>query len=302
MPHPAELSLLLHRALEPRLARLLELCQVENWQGDPEGLHQVRIASRRVRAVLDLVDSNQYASFKRHTKHLRGLTRALGIPRELDVHVLHLESLRNENHDVLKEAAIEFLLENLDRKRDKARRVMFRRLSKITLKDLNRLLEPPAFPDPLVMAELPQAVWNCLEPWLRSVDEPLVPALEREDVAGLHALRIRVKRLRYTLEILEPAFPNPLEDWLQRLKSVQTALGNHHDLSMLEALLATALEGLLSRQHTALASGVQALATQIEEHRRNHFERFTEFGKAYREAEIFFHLKHALENGSGSMA
>ena len=53
--HPAELAILLHRALEVRLARLQELLDGDHWVEDTEQLHQVRVAARRLGAVLDLV-------------------------------------------------------------------------------------------------------------------------------------------------------------------------------------------------------------------------------------------------------
>lgn len=299
MPHPAELSLLLHRALEPRLRRLLELCSVAGWQEDPEGLHQVRIASRRVRAVLDLVDPELYPGFRKHERHLRRLTKALGTARELDVHAATLEALKSPFPEPLHGAAIEFLLEGLDRRRRKARATMARALQRVVLKDLDRLLAPPEAREPLVMAELPKAVWACLEPWLRAVEDPLPGLLEREDAEAMHVFRIRVKRLRYTLEILEPAFPAPLEDHLQRLKALQTALGRHHDDTMLEAFLWQIHGSLVTRQRPVLASGVLELLGGVAEERRDCFDRFQALGREHRDAVLFFHLKHALEYSPG---
>ena len=295
MPHPAELSLLLHRALEPRLSRLLELCRVDGWQEDPEGLHQVRIASRRVRAVLDLVDPELYPSFKKHEKHLRRLTKALGITRELDVHAATLESLKALNTNTLRGATIEYLLELLERERSKSRRSMARDLAKISLKGLDRMLETPAFPNPLMMTALPSAVWACLEPWIRRVEETMPQLLDQEDAGGLHALRIQVKQLRYTLEVLESAFPAPLEDSLSRLRIIQTTLGLHHDHSLLEALLRGVQAALMANDRVVLASGVMDLLGLVAGDRQGLYMRFQTLGHEHREAMFFFHLKQSLE-------
>jgi CHAD domain-containing protein len=303
MPPPADLSLLLHQALEPRLARLLELCRTEGWQLDPEGLHQVRIASRRVRAVLDLTDPSLYPGFKRHVKHLRGLTRALGLTRELDVHAGTLETLEAQEPDLLPRACIEYLLEQLEQARRGSREEMHRALGKVTLKDLNRLLKEPEFPGALLMRELPQAVWDCLEPWLAKVEDRLPPLLEEEeDAQALHELRIQVKRLRYTLEILEPAFPAPLETWLQHLKDLQTALGQHHDHALLEGWLREVHAGLEARQRGTLASGILDLATRVAQERLVQFERFQTLGREHRKVVQYFHLKHALLGDPGGGA
>ena len=302
MSQPPELSLLLHRALEPRLGRLLELCQVDGWQADTEGLHQVRIASRRVRAVLDLVDPELYPGCKKHERHLRRLTQALGLTRELDVHVASLEALKHQLPEPLWVATAEHLLERLDRKRGKAREAMHRDLERASLKDLDRMLVTPACSVPLVMAELPQAVWHCLEPWVLAVDEALPPLLNQENIPGLHSLRIQVKRLRYTLEILESAFPSPVEDGLQRLKTLQTALGQHHDQAVLEAFLWEVHTTLSAHQRTALTSGVLDLLGMVAETRRAHFERFLTLGQDYREAVLYFHLKQTLGKAAGISA
>jgi len=302
MPHPPALSLLLHRALEPRLARLLELCRVTGWQEDPEGLHQVRIASRRVRAVLDLVDPELYPDIKKHEKRLRRLTQALGITRELDVHAAALEALEKAHPDPFQDATVEHLLELLERQRRKARAAMHQDLEKISLKDLDRLLVTPAFSEPLVMAQLPQAVWDCLAPWIRAVEELLPSLLNQENIPELHRLRIQVKRLRYTLEILESAFPSPVEDSLQRLKTLQTALGRHHDHALLETFLQEAQALLSAHQRPALAAGVLGLLGQVAETRRECFQQIQTLGQAHREAVLFFHLQRALLQAPGPSA
>ena len=300
MSQPAALSMLLHRALEPRVRRLLELCGVPGWQGDPECLHQVRIASRRVRAVLDLADPGRYPGFGRHERRLRRLTRALGLTRELDVHAAALAALQGDGSDPQRGIIVEFLSEGLDRRRRKSRKAVARRLQNVSVKDLDRLLAPPDIPEPLLLAELPAAAWSCLEPWLRAVEDALPGLLEHEEAAALHAFRIRVKRLRYTLEILEPAFPAPLADILLELKNLQTALGLHHDHAVLEAYLWEIHGGLASRGRAALAAGVLEVLGAVAEARRDAFHAFQSLGVRHREAVRFFHLKQALASAPES--
>ncbi|MDE2639541.1 MAG: CHAD domain-containing protein, partial [Chloroflexota bacterium] len=47
--------------------------------------------------------------------------------------------------------------------------------------------------------------------------------------AELHALRIRVKRLRYALEFLAPLYPKAAARLLPRLVELQDGLGRHQD-------------------------------------------------------------------------
>jgi len=290
MPSP-ELSVLLHQALEPRLGRLLELARVENWQHDPEGLHQVRVASRRVRAVLDLADPEVYPGYRRHERRLRRLTNALGATRELDVHLANLEAFKERDPDPVHEAAVEHVQELLERRRKK---VSARELGVIPLEELSGLLTDAALPSMLVSPDLPRAAWECLEPAVRRLQDFLPSLLEQEVAEAMHRMRIQVKKLRYTLEILGPAFPPSLEDWLLRLKAIQTALGEHHDLATLEALLWREHARLTENGRATLATATLDLLGVVAEERRARFERFCALGSELSEAMLFFNLRQML--------
>jgi CHAD domain-containing protein len=268
-----ELSILLHRALEGRVETLMSNLSEPGWQGDPEGLHGVRVASRRVRAVLDLVQPGLYPGFKRQCRKLKDLTRALGRTREMDVHVAILEGLGTRVPGLATCSGMEHALEAIERRRRKARRTMARELDQLNLKNLPQMLQVPSLPDPFRAGDLAGTIWNCLEPWLEGAF-PGAGLLDQEDALGLHALRIRVKRLRYALEVLGPGFPAAPEAQLKHLHALQTALGNHHDHATLEALLERLHHGLRSRGRAVLAAGIQDVLVQIGEERLTAFEQF----------------------------
>ncbi len=270
--HALELSILLHRALEARVERLCGLLADPAWLRDPEGLHQVRVGSRRVRAVLDLVRPELYPGFRRHARRLRRLTRALGLTRELDVHIARLEGLAAPG--LATGSAREHALEVLEARRARARRRMARRLEGAPLKRLPELLEVPSFPDPFAPGDLAADAWAALNPLLEAAFPPLPELMDREDPPALHAARIRVKRLRYALEVLAGAFPEPPETPLMRLRELQTALGDHHDLALLEDVLQALHEGLEARRRIRLASGTLELLAYVGEARLGAFERF----------------------------
>lgn len=289
------LSQLLRAALEPRMARLRELSSADGWKDDPEALHQVRIASRRVRAVLDLMDPDLDPESRQPRRRLRRLTRILSLTRELDVHVEALEALRVEAVDALHQATLDCLLEELDRKRRKARKTMARGLDRRLPKDLARWADRPAPVASSPSEALPASVWRCLEPRLRAVDRAIPPLLEQEETLGLHKLRIHVKRLRYTLEVLEPVFPLPLEPYLQALKTLQAELGQHHDHAVLEAHLRKRHGALSDRGRITLAAGVLDLIGLVAERRRAHYARFQDLGQRLRAELPFIRLRESLE-------
>lgn len=273
--HPAELAILLHRALEVRLARLQEGLAVDQWVADMERLHQVRVAARRLGAVLDLVDPETYPGHKGQRRALKGLVDTLGLPRELDVHAAFLATqLRSSEHPG-PSAVIEYLLEQLDRQRAKAHRSMAKELHHLHLPDLQRLLEVPALANPFQGTSLQEAAWGCLAPRAGAALGGLGDLAAQEDAAALHKARVRIKKLRYAVEALEGAFAEPPQALLKDLRILQTVLGDHHDLAALEALLWELEAGLQARNRQTLQAGVLDLLGNVAEARRAAFDRFT---------------------------
>ena len=271
-----ELSVLLHRALEARVAALQEKLDVAGWQEDPEGLHQVRVGSRRVRAVLDLVDPSLYPAYHRQARKLRKLTRALGRPREMDVHDTLLAGLRPRiaQGPAGLEHTLEHILEHFAAAQRKARAEMLKELDGLSLKRLGQLLDVPSLANPFAAGDLGADAWATLAPWLERAFAPMPGLVDQEDGTALHALRIDLKRLRYALEILTPAFALEPTGPLRLLKALQKALGDHHDLATLEDRLQPLLQGLVARDRPALAEGARAILALVAEGRQCAFEEF----------------------------
>lgn len=291
--HCLELSVLLHRALEDRVGTLMSELSVPDWQGDREGLHAVRVASRRVRAVLDLVEPGLYPGCRRQGRRLKALTRALGRTREMDVHIAILETMGLQVPGLGASPGMEHALEVIERRRRKARRTMVRELAPLGFRRLPQMLEVSSLPDPFRTMDPAGSIWNCLEPWLEGAF-PAPPLLDHEDARALHALRIRVKRLRYALEVLGPGFGTAPEAQLKHLRAVQTALGDHHDRATLEALLAGLHRGLEARGRAVLAAGVLELLAQLGEERLIAFEHFRALALRAPEDGFIRGLRHDL--------
>jgi CHAD domain-containing protein len=273
--HPAELAILLHRALEVRLARLQELLDLDHWTDDMEQLHRVRVAARRLGAVLDLVDAEVYPGHKSQRRALKGLVETLGLPRELDVHAEQLRAHHLQARTPTQAAVIEHLLEQVDRNRAKARRVMEKQLDRLRLPDLRRLLDVPALQNPFQDTSLQEAAWACLEPRARAALGDLAALAGNEDPSAMHKARVRIKKLRYAVEALECAFATTPEAVLKDLQNLQTVLGDHHDLAALEALLWETEAALRAHDRPTLCGGVLDLLGDVAEARRAAFDRFT---------------------------
>jgi CHAD domain-containing protein len=251
----------------------------DHWVEDAEQLHQVRVSARRLGAVLDLVDAESYPGHKRQRRALKRLVDTLGLPRELDVHAEYLQTRHQEARTLAQAAVLEHLLEHLERGRAKARRAMDRDLAELDLGHLNRLLEVPSLADPFQPTSLQEAAWACLEPRGLAALGGLAALVLEEDPPALHKARVRIKKLRYTIEALESAFGDIPEGLLKTLRSLQSALGEHHDLATLEALLCGVETGLRTRERSALCAGVFELLGEVSAARRRAFERFRELAR-----------------------
>ena len=271
--YSAELSILLHRALVARVEVLMGLLAVDGWQGQAEGVHDTRVASRRVRAVLDMVEPALYPRLKRQGLKLKRLTRTLGRTREMDVHIAILTEAGRQSPSLGDSPAMEHVLEVIEGHRRRALKAMEKGLARLNLKSLPHLLLVPSLPDPFRVDDLTGDIWSCLAPWLDGAF-PAEALLDTEEVPALHALRIRVKRLRYALEVLAPGFHTAPEAQLRHLRALQTALGDHHDLATLTGQLRDLHLGLAARGRRTLAAGTLDILCHLAEDQAIAFEQF----------------------------
>jgi len=236
--------------------------------GNIESLHDMRVATRRLRQTLRLFQ-RFYApgNFKKLARKTRKTTRVLGLPREMDVNI---ELLRRSQWlgGLVVHASGEHLLALFEREQARLKRRMLRQFAKIDLKelenDLRALAESAAPPRSkthrffaehqaaefdLFWQQLPQLLLDKAKPVLEF--EPAPQALEND--RALHELRIRTKKLRYALEILKPLQPATSgEPPTELCRALQDILGDFHDHTVL-------IERLEQHQQELLQKGLLLL-------------------------------------------
>lgn len=206
---------------------------------DPEPIHDLRVATRRLRAALDL--AGEIASRKRARRirrDLRRLGRALGELREADVNVA---LLREESFaaEPAREAAREALLASVIVEARRLRRKSLQRLKKTDILRLGKdirafaaMLRSSRRDGVSFLGFARTHVERALQPVLRARER----SLRRPEPQNLHLLRIALKRFRYTVELLSPALdPSRGRRIRARLKSLQDSLGRYHDFVVLHS-------------------------------------------------------------------
>jgi inorganic triphosphatase YgiF len=212
--------------------------------GDPEGLHQGRVALRRLRSAISLfsalLNDKQTEEIKREFKWVTG---EFGPARELDVFLTRVvgplaarhrddESIRRLDLDITRRRE-----EAFDRARAAIDSARFRKL----LLDVAAWIEVGEWTrteDELLRAlrkqQVNQTAFDQLERrWKKILKRGR--RLESLDSFRLHKLRIAAKKLRYASDFFEGAFAGKKvarrrKRFIRGLKSLQDALGDLNDI------------------------------------------------------------------------
>lgn len=231
------------RALLEQVGRARRLPALVRRGRDPGAVHDLRVASRRIRAALALLRAAGVPHTRAWRREVRRLARALGRARDLDVRLAFLRTFlrRARRKGVSLPPALPRLEWRVARERRYAQRYVLCALRRVersgilgTLEAWARRAAPAADPHHPVAR---RAAARQIGQRLRALME-LAPDIRREEAADRHhLLRIAAKRLRYTLEILRPFFGSPLEPRLGVVRRLQELLGDLHDCDLWVASL-----------------------------------------------------------------
>lgn len=205
-------------------------------RGDAEGIHQMRVAVRRLRAILSAFGPMLPDEQERWvSRELRWFGDVLGEARNLDVFTGDL--LAPARAALPDASEFERLAQAAGRRRQKAHAGVAKAISSThyteTLLALLRWLDGGDWP--LAAAERLHAPIETLAPAL--LDRALAKAekraknFARQSPKKRHRLRIALKKLRYTAELFAPLYGEPeTKHFIHRLKRLQDDLGDANDV------------------------------------------------------------------------
>jgi CHAD domain-containing protein len=137
-----------------RLAVLLSHAEGVRRAEDIEALHDMRVASRRLRAALSLFrDAFPPGPFRRFDAEVKAITDALGEARDLDVMIETLEKIE-KGMDESERSGLHSFLERKRRRRARLQRDIVAALDRVEVVDLPRrlaamcIVPQPAAPTP----------------------------------------------------------------------------------------------------------------------------------------------------------
>lgn len=203
-----------------------------------EELHKMRVATRRMRAAFVVFeDAYEPQVVKEYLRGLRKTGRALGRVRDMDVMLNKANAYRDELPESERQGMDPLLLD-WSNARDEARLELFNYLESDAYRTFKRkfnifLGTPGAAAQPIpknhpvanrVLELAPVMIYDCLaavrayEPWL-----------EDATIELMHALRIEMKRLRYTVEFFREVLGPEAENLIEMMKTMQDHLGDLND-------------------------------------------------------------------------
>ncbi len=206
---------------------------------DPEDLHQMRVATRRLREFLRAARPMLIPEWGDSLRdELSWLGQALGAVRDSDVLLEHFNS-EATSLDPQERKTFHRLLSRLERERAAARVDILETLESDRYLKLVERLKTAAQEPQVVLREasLPGYAAEAF----RKLRKAVRKAESDSSEAALHRIRIRCKRARYSAELAEAAVGKPASRYIQQLKGLQDLLGEHQDAIVAEAWLDKAL-------------------------------------------------------------
>ncbi len=290
-------SLLIAAKLE-ELSRYADLAMA----GDVEGIHDTRVAVKRLREGMRVFRRLMPARHRERTMPLvEELNDALGRVRDPDVMTEHAQWVLEqapEARDAIDTAIARWAA---GRERDHAALLrvwqrmkkndsFYARMDKLVdrlarrKKDINRL--PVA-----------SFAYLAVTARMEVVAERLQAAIENPAPDVLHCLRIGVKRLKYTMEPFLPLLPG-LKKPYRVVSDAQEALGLTHDFDVLEEAMAAALEaqGVLEPGNGQMnLSGAGAALEAVKRRRAGYYDETLELMERLATREWRNSVLHALD-------
>ncbi|NWF71522.1 MAG: CYTH and CHAD domain-containing protein [Nitrospirae bacterium] len=201
--------------------------------GEPESLHQMRVATRQLRAVLRAAGPLLVPEWadSLHSE-LRWLGQLLGPVRDFDVQLAYFRE-ESAALDARDRRPLAQFIAHLETERSKAHGILLNELRSGRYLNLIRRLQQTM--QDLVVIE----TTITLNDLAKSAFKKLKKSIERlgtlpNDVA-LHKLRIKIKRARYAAELVEPTAGKAATRFIKRACALQDILGRHQDAIQAEA-------------------------------------------------------------------
>ena len=256
-------------------------------QGDNrEAVHDMRVASRRLQQVLDLIYPPPAKGISRLRRKIRRSRRVLSEVRNCDVQLDRVERVL-ESKRVAYRAAWEAVGQYLGERRAEAFDKALGKLSKVNLAvfyvRLKNHLNPNGFHShselesvaALPAEEFYQRIHQGLGTVWSDFEARIEESHHHSEPGVIHGARIAAKRLRYAVEVIREFNLPGTDATLNWLRKLQQQLGDWHDLEILEEMMIDMVaRPAFLRRHLEVAMEVERLILRNRRAKRTYLERY----------------------------
>jgi CHAD domain-containing protein len=235
--------------------------------GDQEGIHVARVATRRVRELLPLID-HPASAHGDLVAEFKAIGRSLGEVRDADVQSTLLRYL--ESRIPAAAPALVVVRQKRERKRLALMRGLIKQLEE---REIGKLLDRAR-----IAARTHLSAWSLWRPsWEHRLHRALVDraAQAREAIAHAtgvyfpnraHTARIALKKFRYAAEIADETAVWAAHEDIRELKKGQDVLGDLHDRqALIDHLTAAVDSGSLAVETAQVQLIVQVVEAEVHD-------------------------------------
>jgi CHAD domain-containing protein len=256
---------------------------------DPDAIHDLRVASRRLQQILDLLyPVPPPPEIRKLRRKIQRCRRTLGEVRNCDVQLQRVERTLGSKRTARRESW-EAVRHYLRQRRSENFEKAVRKLGKVNLAvfyvqlkehlapshlviDSARRGEPPSELGPQEfyerLAEALERVWHRME-------TQIAQSHRDSSAAVIHGVRIAAKRVRYLIEVIREFNVPGAAETLARLRTLQQLLGDWHDLEVMEQMMIEMVaRPQFLRDHLQIAIGVERLILRIRLHKQTHRQKY----------------------------
>jgi CHAD domain-containing protein len=297
------------------ITRFEEMCALRDhaldWS-DPEGVHDMRVSSRRLRGALrDFAPYLHKRKLSIALKQLREVADALGAVRDQDVAIMSLQKL-----SAGAPPEVSAMLDELVRARETIRKQARKDLRQALLKGHLRQLQKD------FVTAMDSATGNSKpgkrrsknadarsevtyrEVARRTITERLKDVEKLSDglyqplrVTPLHKMRIAAKRLRYALELFDPCWGAGIRIFGKRVAALQSSLGELHDSDIWIEAFGKDLNGVDKQPKDRAAAALWLLSHFVRLHSK-HLRNTLEKWRDWEANEVGIRLRDCLQQDS----
>lgn len=257
------------KVLRVRFEEIFDLREKTLDQSDIEGVHAMRVATRRLRSAMrDFMPLMRKKPLKKAAGEIKKLADTLGAARDRDVAILALEKLHKKARVSAVKDGIENLLAEHRGLREKAQTILTAELDAPKLQDLHDRFN--AAIDKAARRKNSDTAISFGEAGAQIVGKSLddfckltVHIYEPFNQEPLHELRIRAKRLRYAVELYKTCRGDKISSFAEGVAEMQGFLGEVHDADVwIESLSKRMSDGDASEANIWLLSEYVAKRTE----------------------------------------